>query len=161
MKNVLQMVGYFTEYKRLHPGPLQLVLMGAGPLAIPAHPDIIQVGFLTTREKLDAFAAATVLCQPSLLESFSIVLMEAWLAGTPVLVHGDCEVTRYHVLRSNGGLYFTSADEFAGAIDWFLAKQVQGASMGKLGRAYVMREYDWATVLARFRAALEVWSHSP
>ena len=158
MKNLLTLFAYFAEYKRRQPGPLKLILMSDGPLAIPPHPDIWALGVLDEQDKQDALAAALVLCQPSLLESFSLVLMEAWLAGTPVLVHGDCAVTRYHALRSNGGLYFTSAAEFAGTLDWFLAHPKGRRQMGRLGQAYVRREYNWPAVLDRFRQAVALWT---
>jgi glycosyltransferase involved in cell wall biosynthesis len=157
LKNVLELVAFFIAYKQARPGPLKLVLMGTGPLAPPAHRDVIPIGFLSGQEKQDAYAAATVLCQPSRLESFSIVLMEAWLAGVPVLVHGECEVTRHHVLRANGGLYYSDLDEFIGALDWLLEHPAERRRMGQAGRAYVRSEYNWATVLQRFRAALEHW----
>jgi glycosyltransferase involved in cell wall biosynthesis len=159
LKNLLELFSFFIEYKRLRPRPLKLVLMGDGALSVPSHPDIIPIGFLPEQDKLDGYAAATILCQPSLMESFSIVLMEAWLAGVPVLVHGDCDVTRYHVLRSNGGLYYTDFDEFAGALDWLMGHSVERVRMGELGRAYVLKEYNWETVLGRFRDALRVWRH--
>ncbi|MFQ5611936.1 MAG: glycosyltransferase family 4 protein [Anaerolineae bacterium] len=158
MKNVPLLLDHFRAYKRARPGnPLKLLIMGTGSTPVPRHADIVPLGFVPEQEKLDAFAAATILCQPSVMESFSIVLMEAWLAGTPVLVHGDCDVTRYHVLRGNGGLYFSDEDEFAGALDWFLDNPDLRRRMGRAGRAYVRREYNWGTVLDRFRAALGFW----
>jgi len=157
MKNLLELLSFFVEYKQRRSEPLKLVLMGKGPLPIPSHPDILSIGFQGGQEKLDVYAAATILCQPSLLESFSIVIMESWLAGLPVLVHGDCDVTRYHVLRSNGGLYYAGLEEFAGALDWLMEHPAERARMGQLGRAYVLREYNWETVLGRFRDALEMW----
>ena len=157
MKNVLELFSFFIEYKRQHGGPLKLVLMGEGPIPIPSHPDIVPLGFQNAQDKYDTYAAATIVCQPSLLESFSIVIMEAWLAGVPVLVHGDCDVTRYHVLRSNGGLYYADFDEFAGALDWLLDHPRERARMGQLGRSYFLREYNWPAVLGRFRAGLAAW----
>jgi glycosyltransferase involved in cell wall biosynthesis len=74
-----------------------------------------------------------------------------------VLVHGHCPVTRNHVLKSNGGLYFTSAAEFAGALDWFLDHPEERQQMGTLGRVYVRREFNWLAVLDRFREALTDW----
>ena len=126
-------------------------------MSSPSVPD----PFLPRRPALAATlvfaAAALTLCQPSLAESFSIVLMEAWLAGTPVLVHGDCPVTRDHVMRSNGGLYFTSAAEFGEALDWYFDHPQERQQMGALGRTYVQREFSWPVVLDRFRAALLLW----
>jgi len=158
-KNLLELTSFFAEYKRLRPGLLKLVLMGRGSLSIPSHPDVISIGFQSERDKRDVFAAATILCQPSLLESFSIVIMESWLAGVPVIVHGGCEVTRYHVLRNNGGLYYEDFDEFVGALDWLMEHPVERRRMGQLGRAYVLKEYNWDTVLDRFRDALKLWQH--
>jgi glycosyltransferase involved in cell wall biosynthesis len=158
MKNLLELFSFFLRYRRERAErSLKLVLLGKGPLAPPSHPDIVPLGFLPEQDKLDAYAAATVLCQPSLMESFSIVVMEAWLSGVPVLVHGDCDVTRYHVLRSNGGLYYAGFEEFTGALDWLMTRPDERARMGQLGRAYVLREYNWATVLERFDRALALW----
>jgi glycosyltransferase involved in cell wall biosynthesis len=162
MKNVMQLLSYFMVYRETRPeSGLKLVLAGRGPLPVPQHPDIVCVGYLSSDELHDACAAATVLCQPSLVESFSIVLMEAWLAGTPVLVHGHCPVTRHQVLQSNGGLYYTSAEEFTAALDWFLNHRRQLGQMGEQGRGYVLREFNWPTVLDRFRAAVRVWTAQP
>jgi glycosyltransferase involved in cell wall biosynthesis len=157
-KNVMQLVSHFLTYcEKRRDQELKLILTGSGPLPLPEHPSLVPVGRLGLQDLHDACAAATLLCQPSLAESFSIVLMESWLAGTPVLVHGHCPVTRHHVLQSNGGLYFTSAAEFAGAIDWFLDHPQDRQRMGAWGRAYVRREFNWPTVLQRFRAGLDVW----
>ncbi len=160
MKNLFALLSYFVRYKESRPGPLKLVLMGSGPLVIPPHPDILPLGFQDEQSKRDALAAALVLCQPSMLESFSLIMMESWLAETPVLVHGHCDVTRYHVLRSNGGLYFTSPTEFSEAVDWLLTHPRERMRMGKLGLDYVRREYNWPAVLDRFRDAVALWTAS-
>jgi glycosyltransferase involved in cell wall biosynthesis len=158
LKNVLQLLSFFLAYRQTHSYPdLKLVLAGSGPLPIPAHPDVVQLPSLRWNGLQDAYAAATLLCQPSLVESFSLVLMEAWLAGTPALVHGHCPVTRHHVLRSNGGLYFTSAAEFAGAVSWLLDHPVERQRMAMLGGAYVRCEFSWPATLARFQQALDQW----
>ncbi len=158
MKNVMQLLDFFLAYRQANPErPLKLALAGSGPLRLPDHPDLVPLGFLDQTDLHDAYAAAVALCQPSLVESFSIVLMEAWLAGTPALVHGGCPVTRDHVMRSNGGLYFSSAAEFGEALDWYSDHPQERWQMGALGRAYVQREFSWPVVLDRFRAALALW----
>jgi glycosyltransferase involved in cell wall biosynthesis len=157
-KNVLQLISYFMNYRQSRPGrDLRLVLAGSGPLPLPSHPDLVAVGYLEGQDLKDAYAAATVLCQPSLVESLSIVLMEAWLAGTAVLVHGQCPVTSHHVSQSSGGLYFTDAAEFAGAVDWLLDHPHERQQMAAQGRAYVRREFNWPRVYDRFRRGLSVW----
>ena len=156
-KNVPSLLSHFITYKHMRGGPLKLALMGRGPEPIPNHPDIVQLGFRQGQAKLDAYAAATLLCQPSVFESFSIVIMEAWLAGVPVLVHADCEVTRHHATQSNGGLYFRSYDEFEAALDLLLAQPDLLRQMGANGRGYVRQQYGWPAVLERFAAALAAW----
>ncbi len=157
VKNLLELVAFFAEYKRRQPGPLKLVLMGDGPLALPAQRDVITIGFQSEADKASAFAAATVVCQPSLLESFSLVIMEAWSAGVPVLVHEGCAVTRYHVRRSNGGLYYLDVDEFCAALGWLLEHPAERARLGQQGRVYVQREFNWPAVIDRFQTALYAW----
>jgi glycosyltransferase involved in cell wall biosynthesis len=157
-KNVLELISHFLAHRQTRPDrDLKLVLAGSGPLPLPDHADVVPLGQLAPADLHDACAAALVLCQPSLVESFSIVLMEAWLAGTPVLAHGQCDVTRYHVVQSNGGLYFNSGAEFTAALDWYFDNPQACQRLGAQGKAYVRREYNWPTVLGRFREGLEVW----
>ncbi len=156
-KNVPRLLGYFLEYKREHGGPLKLVLMGTGPEAIPAHKDIVRLGFRQGQDKLDTYAAASVLCQPSVNESFSIVIMESWQAGVPVLVHGNCAVTKYHARRSGGGLYFLNYADFSGALDLLLEDAALRTRMGQNGCRYVAQNYNWEAVIGRFTAAAARW----
>ncbi len=142
-KNVPLLWDYFLRYKSERSGDLALVLTGARSIAVPEHPDVIALGILPEADMPHAFAAATLLCQPSLNESFSIVLMEAWLQGRPVLVHADCAVTRDHVEQSGGGLLFHDYISFRSALDQLLNDSVHAAELGQCGRAYVQQHYAW------------------
>ena len=95
-KNVPLLLDYWQRYVKSNETKMKLVLIGPGDIALA--PDlavhVVDLGFVPLQDKYDAYAAATLLCQPSLNESFSLVIMESWLAGTPVLVNGRCPVTR-------------------------------------------------------------------
>jgi glycosyltransferase involved in cell wall biosynthesis len=156
-KNVPLLLQHFIEYKQRNQNQWKLVLMGRGPESIPIHSDILSLGYCPDQEKLDAHAAATLFCQPSTNESFSIVLMESWLREVPVLVHSDCEVTRYHVVRSNGGLYFRTYDEFETILDLLFNDDDLYHSLGRNGRQYVRQQYDWQAVLGRLTEAFAMW----
>lgn len=158
VKNVPLLIQYFITYKRHTETPLKLVLMGRGPSNVPSHPDIIELGFKQGQDKLDVYDAATVLCQPSVNESFSIVIMESWLSRVPVVVHADCEVTRYHAVRSNGGLYFRDYQEFEKVMDVLLDNERFRVQLANNGYEYVRTHYSWETVIARFEEALEYWN---
>jgi len=156
-KNVAELLTFFLKYKERHPGPLKLVLMGSQAVPVAVHPDIVPLGFQTEAEKLDVYAAAEALIQPSLMESFSIVIMEAWLSGTPVIVPRDCPVTAYHVRQSGGGLQYRGFAQFAAALHKVSRDTKARQQMGQLGRAYVLQEYNWDAVLKRFDDALAMW----
>ena len=111
---------------------------------VPGHlrDNIIDLGFIPTQDKYDAFSAALFLCQPSTNESFSIVLMESWLCNRPVLVHADCNVTKDFVNKSQGGLLFSDYKEFAGCLDYFLSQPERGNEMGNNGRSFVFENFN-------------------
>ena len=111
--------------------------------------------------KADALAGAMAVCQPSVMESFSLVLMEAWLARVPVLVNGACAVTREHVQQSRGGLYFHNYATFEATVDWLWTHREQRLRLGENGRRYVIANYSWDAVVNRFQRALEVWQAAP
>jgi glycosyltransferase involved in cell wall biosynthesis len=158
-KNVQLLVDYFAQYKRQYGGDLQLVLVGKGSVEIPSdrHHDILDLGFLPEQDKLDAYAAALVLCQPSLNESFSIVMMEAWVAGTPTLVHASCAVTREHCLEANGGLFFADAEEFAETVELLQDIPSLRQALGVQGRQYVLRHFTREVVVANYLEAFKQW----
>ncbi len=151
-KNVHTLIDYFERYKRAHQGPLKLVLIGPAELPVAnISSDIVDLGFVTEQEKRDAYAAAAIFCQPSLNESFSYVIMESWLCGTPCLVHESCEVTLDHVIRSGGGLYFASCDDFAKTTEKLLSDAELSDKMAQSGRQYVLNNYSWEHIVRRFK----------
>jgi glycosyltransferase involved in cell wall biosynthesis len=138
-------------------GPLRLTVIGRGPVEPPRHPAFDYRGFVSDEEKALAYASTLAHCQPSLNESFSLVTMESWLAGRPVLVHEHCEVTRGHVQRSKGGLWFSHFDEFAEAVQWLQTHPDLATRMGQNGQTYVRRNYTWPAVVDRFERLIRQW----
>jgi glycosyltransferase involved in cell wall biosynthesis len=158
VKNVPALITCFQAYKARMGGGLKLVLMGKGPLKLPQHPDVLSVGLGSEEDKFDAYAAALALCQPSLMESLSIVTLEALAQGTPVLAHGGNDVTRYHCLTGNCGLYFYGRDDFALAVDYLRTHPHACNQLGQNGRAYVLEHYSWDKVTQRLLDAVERFS---
>lgn len=136
---------------------VDLVTVGVGDAKIPASvaDRVHDLGFLETAERDDALAAATGYVQPSLMESFSRTIMEAWLAGTPVLARAEGEVVAWHCRRSGGGLLFGDAAELAGALRRLAADPAEAAALGARGRQYVVDNYSWEAVLDRVEGELE------
>jgi len=156
-KNIPLLLNYFRTYKDNNNNNLKLLFLGTGnlPLKFKDTNYIIDLGFIPEKDKLNAIAAATLICQPSLNESFSIVIMEAWLQKKPVLVHKDCAVTNYHCLQSNGGLYFKDYYEFEECVNYIISNSLIANLMGQNGKKYTETNYNADTILEKFETALE------
>ena len=61
---------------------------------------------------LQALEAATVVVVPSPYESLSLLALESFAVGTPVLANARSEVLVEHCRKSNAGLYYADRDEF-------------------------------------------------
>ncbi len=132
---------------------VRLVMTGSGP--VDAHPFILDAGLLSEAEKREAMAGARVFCHPSCLESFGIVLLEAFMAGTPALVNEGSEVLQWQCRRSGAGLWFRHYPDFEAALDRMLSDEPLRARMGAQGRRFVQAEYSWPAVDARLFQALD------
>ncbi len=149
-KNTHLVMAYARERVRRRGGAERLVLLGGGPLAIPPEDSaFVAAGALDEQGKMDACAGALALCQPSVNESFSRVIMESWLNEVPVLVHADCAVTVGHCRRSGAGLWFRDFLEFSEAADLLAGDPELRRLLGEAGRRYVLAECSWDTVCAR------------
>jgi len=133
---------------------LDLVTIGVGKVEPPPSiaDRVIDLGFVSTAERDDAFAAAAACVQPSVMESFSRSLMESWLAGTPVIARADGEVVAWHCRRSGGGLLFSDVDELAKGLRTIAEAPDEARAMARRGRDYVLAEYAWDVVLDRMEA---------
>jgi glycosyltransferase involved in cell wall biosynthesis len=154
-KNCPELFDHFIRFKREHPGDLKLVLMGRAVIPVPKHPDILPLGYVSESEKFDGMAAAAALVVPSLYESLSIVTLEAWGVGTPVLVNGRCSVLRESCEKSEGGLCYYSYDEYAHGLRRLLSDPDLRGRSGQQGAAYVARHYRWPQVERRYQEIIE------
>ncbi len=156
-KNVPLLVQYFTKYKRANPASaMKLYLIGSGRVRIPeeGRGSVVDLGFVSLEEKNDAHAAATALCQPSIMESFSLVVMDSWRCGRPVLVHASCGPTREAAMESGGGLAFANYPEFAEMVDFYANNPDHAAQMGRQGQRFVEERYSWGVICTRFKRLL-------
>lgn len=155
-KNVPQLLDFFSRFQLEQERNLKLVLMGRVNMPLPDHPDILSLGFVTEQEKFDALQAASVLVVPSIYESLSMISLEAWLAETPVLVNGQCTVLKYQCRQSNGGLYYHTYEEFSQTLSALLDDPSLRQRLGRQGREFVTKCYDWDIVVAKYQAVFEV-----
>lgn len=155
------LLGAYAESLRNGLTGVDLVTIGTGDVAVPPELGlaalggrVVDLGFVSETERNDAFAAALAYVQPSRMESFSRTIMEAWLAGTPVLAITGSAVVAWHCERSGAGLPFADGTELARHVSRLLSEPAEAAAMADRGRRYVLDNYSWPVVLDRMEADL-------
>jgi glycosyltransferase involved in cell wall biosynthesis len=159
----------WREYRTRRPDAPRLVLLGpvhealddvltggAGGSGGPGGPaggdDVLVVGRRSEEIKWGALRGCEFLIAPSPWESFSLVVLEAWLAGKAVIVNGLCEATVEHCRRSGGGLTFSDAVEFEVIVDRLLSDGALRDHLARRGEAYARRQFSWPAVVDRYEA---------
>lgn len=160
-KGCTELFDYFQRYASMHPNGLDLLLIGSSVLPIPRHPRIRHLGFLPDADKFDALAAADLLVMPSRYESLSMVALEAWGLGRPVLANAKCDVLKGQAIRSNAGLYYETFEEFAEAMYLLEASGPLGGVLGRNGREFFRRHYAWPVIERKYLDMFSRLRHEP
>ena len=148
-KGCEELIEYFSSYVQ-DGGDASLVLMGVKLMPLPEEPFIQFAGRLSDHERLQALEAATVVVVPSPYESLSLLALEAFAVGTPVLANARSDVLVDHCQKSNAGLYYADRDEFVEALKLLVADNRLRAAMGRNGRVYVRRSYRWDVIISKY-----------
>ena len=148
-KGCEELVEYFSSYVQ-EGGDATLALMGVKLMPLPEEPFIRFAGRLSDQERLQALEAATVVVVPSPYESLSLLALESFAVGTPILANARSEVLVDHCRKSNAGLYYADRDEFVECLKLLIADPHLRASMGRNGRKYVQQNYRWDVILGKY-----------
>jgi glycosyltransferase involved in cell wall biosynthesis len=148
-KGCEELIEYFSTYVK-EGGDASLVLMGVKLMPLPEEPYINFAGLLSETERAQALEAATVVVVPSPYESLSLLALEAFAVGTPVLANARSEVLVDHCLKSNAGLFYADRHEFAECLSTLVADERLRAGLGRNGRDYVRHNYRWDVILAKY-----------
>lgn len=148
-KGCEELLEYFQAF--LHDGgDAALMLMGVKLMPLPDDPRVRFAGLLPDQERLAALQAATVVVVPSPYESLSLLALEAFAVGTPVLANARSEVLVDHCRTSNAGLYYADRYEFAEGLKMLLKDPELRRTMGENGRAYVEANYRWDVIIGKY-----------
>ncbi|WP_061232259.1 glycosyltransferase family 4 protein [Leptospira noguchii] len=145
-KGFLEMVEWFLEWKKKSYFPHTLKI--AGKIVSKISKKILEnqnvefLGFVEENTKLNLIENCSCLINSSPLESFSIVLMEAWLKEKPVLVNARSDVLKGHCIRSNGGLFYSDRKSFFATLNFILDHPLESIEMGKNGKKYVEQNFN-------------------
>lgn len=125
---------------------IRLKAIGSSQIEIPPHVDFL--GFVDESEKRHLLSKCKAVIVPSKNESLSIIALEAWSYGKPVVVHAESPVLVGHVERSGGGYVYRDGREF-----FEVTKNID-AGRGLKGREYVKKKYSWEELIPKFHEAL-------
>jgi glycosyltransferase involved in cell wall biosynthesis len=149
-KGVPELFNYFLRMQSEEKSGLKLILIGKAYVPVPEHPDIVHVGFQADKEKFDLLKGAEFLVMPSQYESLSMVALEAWAVGKPVLANGRTEVLRGQCRRSNAGLWYTNYEEFRETFLCLSRDAGLREQLGANGEKFFQTHYSWEVIDAKY-----------
>src|SRR5207247_9679496 len=135
-KNVPLLLEYLKRYQELHGRRFDVAFLGAGETHLGDMRGIVDLGFVDEATKRDVLAGAAALVQLSRNESLSLVVLEGWAQGVPVLAAADCAVLAGHLRRGGGGRTVDGYPSFAAALDHLWQAPEAWQRMGRQGREY-------------------------
>jgi glycosyltransferase involved in cell wall biosynthesis len=154
-KGCKELFEHFQRYAATFARGLDLVLIGSAIMQVPKHPRIHHLGFLPDSDKYDGIAAADLLIMPSYYESLSMVALEAWAIGRPVLAIGRCDVLKGQCIRSGAGLYYENYEEFVETLYSLESNGPLNARLGHNGREYFKANYTWPVIERKYLTMFE------
>jgi glycosyltransferase involved in cell wall biosynthesis len=154
-KGCKELFEFFDTYVRAGAGRLSLVLVGSSLLQVPSHPRIRHLGFLDDSDKFDGIAASELLIMPSYFESLSMVAIEAWALGRPVLANANCDVLQGQCIRSGAGLYYENALEFVETLRAIEHTPWLSRSLGQGGSRFFRENYAWPVIERKYLEMLD------
>jgi glycosyltransferase involved in cell wall biosynthesis len=149
-KGCPELFDHWARFAARREGRATLVLAGHREMAVPDRPDVRYIGTVSDADKFDALAGCTALVYSGRLDSLSMVTLEAWAMGRPVVVSARAPVLASMSRRAGAGLPYGSADEFAELLELLLERPALGAALGEQGRAFVARTYTWPGVVEKY-----------
>jgi len=149
-KGIPDLFDFYLRLRSEEKTDLKLLLIGKAYVPVPLHPDIIHVGFQENKDKFDLLQGAEFLVMPSQFESLSMVALEAWAVGKPVLANGRTEVLRGQCQRSNAGLWYSGYDEFKEAFLALSRDPGLRQRLGANGKMFFRANYSWEVIEAKY-----------
>ena len=162
-KNIPLLLRAFARFRAVRPNSsLRLILAGAGEASVPLPAQSVDSGLVSEKEKEELLRHCAALVQPSEKESFSRVMMEAWLYGKPVAVHRRCAATAIPVKAAKGGWLADSEDQWAGLfVELDRTAEPALRQLGENGRRYAAVAADWEVVMDREPTACQTRESMP
>ena len=112
------------------------------------------IGAVSGADKSRAYHAATLLAIPSRQEAMSIVVLEAGICGTPVLITDRCGFDE--IVDAGGGrVVNASAEGLQAGLAEMLSTREKLPAMGSALRLFTQENYLWTSIVEQYVALFE------
>lgn len=149
-KGVDALLGFWGTWRSHADRPATLVLAGHQEMPIPERSDVKYLGTIADADKWDAYAGATALLVPEAFQSLSLVALEAWAMGRPVICPASSNVLASMSRRASAGLAYRGAAEFAEICELLIEKPEIADRLGLRGRRSIESTYTWPVVVEKY-----------
>jgi glycosyltransferase involved in cell wall biosynthesis len=150
-KGCRELFAHWERWRAAEPDrKITLVLIGQPEMAIPKRDDVVHLGVVSEQEKYDALEAAAALVVPEVLSSMSMVTLEAWACGRPVICDAASPVVWGMARRARAGLAYRDAAELGEICAMLADDPALGARLGDAGRVFVGRTYTWPRIVQTY-----------
>lgn len=149
-KGIPELLDFHRSLWASEGGGPDLLLAGEASLRAEG-PGVRTLGHISEQDKWDALAGATAVVVPSPLESLSLLALEAFAAGVPVVGNGRSDVVEGQLRRSGAGRAYRDADSFREAVRTVVGKR---RALGAKGRAFA-RQQRWSNVVQAYREEMD------
>jgi glycosyltransferase involved in cell wall biosynthesis len=117
------------------------------------------IGYIAGRDKIEAYRNAKLLVIPSRQEAMSIVVLEAGIVGTPVLLTDRCGFDEVATV-GGGQVVGASAIGLANGLETMLLDDTALKKMGLLLKSHVRKNYLWTVIVEKFKNLyLQILTH--
>ncbi len=143
----------FAEVRKRLP---RATLLIAGPRSGVPQEGVIWLGLVSDRQRVNQlFEASTVFAMPSICEPFGLTLIEAMSHGLPVV--GSSADAMPEIVEEGKTGYLVppgDRDALADRLTSLLSSPELCGEMGKAGRLFVEKEFQWQQVVDRIEEGL-------
>ena len=153
-KNVDLLINAYIKFRhKFQNDSLKLVLAGPGRRSYGRQRDgVFDLKEVSEKEKSALLNDCMALVQPSHKESYSRVMMEAWLYRKPVVANRRCWATATAIRQSRGGWLADTLEEWMTIFHQISRSAPEVLTdCGQKGYQYAQKHADWEVVIKRYR----------
>ncbi len=154
-KGIPELLAAYARLRAASAHAPELVLAGEASMDIREE-GVRVLGRVGEQEKWDGLAGALAAVVPSAKESLSLLALEAFAVGTPVLGNAASPVVRGHVERSSAGMAYADADGF---VEGVARVERERAAMSRAARRYAGK-HGWTQVVKAYREEMDAMTRA-